>query len=163
MPGLRTFAEDLAIARALRGGLEVTIRFPDLAPAVGQRERRSQATDKTGSARKPTRTDRARLFVLDRVREQPGHRVTARAVYEAYLAWAREREPDSPLSYSAFVEVVEAWAPIEGRCAVRGRRGRPMLAFTGITTAGRAYATTRIVPEHTTHQPIPASATPRPT
>lgn len=87
-------------------------------------------------AREPgsSRTARARRFVLERVRERPGHRVTARGVYRAYMGWARHHEPEAPLSYGAFVGVLESWAPIEDRCTVRNARGRPALAFVGITT-----------------------------
>jgi hypothetical protein len=67
--------------------------------------------------RKPdvsTRTARAARFVLDWVVEDPGHRTRARFAYDAYVRWAVAHEPERALAYSTFVDVMEAWAPIEG-------------------------------------------------
>lgn len=100
--------------------------------AAGRPKRRTKPRDKL--ATRPTRTSRAAEFVRDRIVEAPGHRSRARHLHAAYLGWCREAEPDQPLSYSAFLRVVEAWAPFENRVIERrpGKPGRGTLVFVGV-------------------------------
>ncbi|MBN1529438.1 MAG: hypothetical protein JW895_10285 [Thermoleophilaceae bacterium] len=73
--------------------------------------------------------------MAERVLPSPGHQVTARELFRVYLDWARDREPEAPLAYGSFLSVLEDSAPIEQRADVRRGRGRPALAFVGITTS----------------------------
>jgi hypothetical protein len=98
------------------------------------RESRFDTAEKRLLRATATRTGRARRFVAERVLPSPGHLVAARDVFHAYLTWARDHEPDEPLSYGAFLAVLQDRAPTVARRAVRRPRGRPALAFAGITT-----------------------------
>jgi hypothetical protein len=89
------------------------------------------------TARAETRTIRAERWLMEQVREKPGHVTRAQHLYAAYRTWAEGHESDGPLSYGAFLRAVDRNTPLERRVTLMTARGRPQVAFEGIVLTRR--------------------------
>lgn len=117
--------------------------YRSVADYLKRREDACEAPPKIGLVEGPgvatTRTARVGQFVVECCERRSGQLTLARAVYAAYVEWCRTREPDAPLSRSAFGAALERKASIEDRVAVGGYgRGRPPLAYRGIALTAPA-------------------------